>query len=509
MRNLRKKMLRLHRSKRRMALAILLLWATPSMAGPPKTSSFFDHPTGAADKQSGTRQVQTNPFCDPEAVRIQDTVQLASGANQSTLRLKPVGKAIGLQTLSQTGNDPAVAPDPNVPKLTIETPPSMVRTNPLIGSVHHSDRDLVDAEIVDAVSDQPEVYVPGNSTVVLKPTVRARNVPSTEIANHLSLEPPAQSIGSPDPHPQSAADAPGIVQRDDQRPIHFSFTDQAVTENRSEQPGTIPSKGLSSESLPVPPTDLVIDSPEPIGEMASETTSIKLSKAPQSISQTPEAPRRQNVPAIIRNPVPQPPDESPKRYRPPVAVKSVPLEIERGTMVGAANSPVQAAPNFQPQGVALAKGIEGQLPTLHLCLAQVRSLTVGGTLQAARLADTSICKIVESGSNQLKLIGTSEGVTTLVVIAQSETPDQKPMRRAFEIHVTEAAHGRGESLVETCSLLNRSISETFPACDVVVLEQGDELMVAGRCDSQESAIKILRMVRKTCLVPVKDELIVH
>ncbi len=509
MRNLRKKMLRLQRFKNRMALAILLLSATPSMAGPPTSSSFFASSADAAANQSWPRQVQTNPFCDPESLQVPETVQLASGGDQSTLRLKPVGKAIGLRTLNETGSGPMETTDPNESKITIEAVPSIVRTNPLIGSVHHGDRDLVNAKIMDAVPEPQAVAVRRESMVVLKPTVRTRKAIAPEATNNLTLEPPTQTIDSPHAQPESAAVVPQIVPRREAEPIHFSLTDQSASQSRSEQQAETNSGAASADSSAAVQMESISDSQLSNSEMTAESASIQLSEAPTTNVQTPPTSRRPNVPTITHNQVQQPTDPSHKRYRPPVAVKSVPLEIERVASNGAEDSPVHAAPNFEPNVVALANGIDRDLPTLHLCLAQVRCLTIGGTLQSAQLADTSICKIVESGSNQLKLIGTSEGVTTLIVIAESESADHKSMRRAFEIHVSEAPQSRGDSLVETCALLNRSIRETFPACEVIVLEQGNELMVAGRCDSQESAKKILRMVRKTCLVPVKDELVVH
>ena len=201
--------------------------------------------------------------------------------------------------------------------------------------------------------------------------------------------------------------------------------------------------------------------------------------------------------------------DQPKRYRPPVAVKTVPLEIERGSNNGIVSAPVQAVPEFEPHAVTLVNSAEGKIPTLHMSLTQVRSLTLGGTLHSAHVADTSICKAVESGPRQLKLIGTGEGTTKLIVVAESDTADGKTLQREFEIQVSEAPQAKDDSIVETVRSLNHSIREKFPHCEVAVFDRGDELMVAGRCDSQESAKKIMRMVRKTCLVPVKDELIVH
>ena len=209
-----------------------------------------------------------------------------------------------------------------------------------------------------------------------------------------------------------------------------------------------------------------------------------------------------------------------QHFRPPVAVTKVPSPYRRGPSqrgpsqrVDAQAETVTAKPSAKVQPVAemnlAARGksttsSNHKLTPLYMKSAQVKSLTVGGELREVRVADPSVCRAVASGPNQVKLIGTGNGVTQLVVWAQTDEPNQPIRMRAFQVHVDQVDRGGA-----TPELLDQSIRAAFPQCRVVLSEEGGELIVSGQCDSEESAEKIIRMIRKTCLVPVQDRLIVR
>jgi Flp pilus assembly secretin CpaC len=139
-------------------------------------------------------------------------------------------------------------------------------------------------------------------------------------------------------------------------------------------------------------------------------------------------------------------------------------------------------------------------------LAQVRSLTLGAELQSVRIADKSVCQAFAAGPNKLKLIGTGNGTTRLVVYAKPVPGQSEPRVRSFDVHVKEASKINTESTEVRTEILNQTIQQTFPESDVVVRRSGNELVVMGRCGSEAVAKKIVRLVRRTCLVPVKDQL---
>jgi Flp pilus assembly secretin CpaC len=163
-------------------------------------------------------------------------------------------------------------------------------------------------------------------------------------------------------------------------------------------------------------------------------------------------------------------------------------------------------PTFANRQSIVDAGIK--LTPLYMKSAQVRSLTVAGELQDIQVADSSVCRAVAVGPNQLKLIGTGNGITQLVVWAKTDEPNQPVKMRAFEVHVdrVDPAVAAGGS---TSQMLQQSIRDAFPQCQVELMQEGGHLIVRGRCDSPQSAEKIIRMIRKTCNVPVNDQLIVR
>lgn len=222
-----------------------------------------------------------------------------------------------------------------------------------------------------------------------------------------------------------------------------------------------------------------------------------------------------------------------KRYRPPVAVQAIPGTVTRQNPIASKTAPkVQAVPEMvidvtktQPPAPDLQQGMrldtaselkdrglilgpDVKLTQLHMNQAQVRSLTLGGSVRGMRVGDKGVCQAFASGPNQLKLIGTGIGTTRLVVWAQNNGKDDEVLMRAFEIHVDEFVPSEGNSIESTTVLLNQSIQKVFPQSQAKVQLVRGELWVTGTCESQESAEKILRMVRKSCLIPVRDQLTV-
>jgi hypothetical protein len=219
-----------------------------------------------------------------------------------------------------------------------------------------------------------------------------------------------------------------------------------------------------------------------------------------------------------------------QRYRPPVAVMPVPSDYMRETTTESATSDpsksslvqqaIEAPPSIieappspatSAESTSLPQAIVDanvKLTPLYMKSAQVRSLTVAGELQDIQVVDSSVCRAVAVGPNQLKLIGTGNGITQLVVWAKTDEPNQPIKMRAFEVHV-DRVDPAVEAGGSTSELLHQSIRDAFPKCQVELLQEGGQLIVRGRCDSPQSAEKIIRMIRKTCAVPVKDQLIVR
>ncbi|MFG0261677.1 MAG: pilus assembly protein N-terminal domain-containing protein, partial [Novipirellula sp. JB048] len=258
--------------------------------------------------------------------------------------------------------------------------------------------------------------------------------------------------------------------------------------------------------------------PLPGDQTASVQATESMAPAPRSVARQLEAPAAVATPAAPREAAaPQPS----KRYRPPVAVQSPPLGFER-TAVDPTTAIQPAAPP-RLSGVERAEGktnrahptqlshsppTDGEATPLYMSRAQVRTLTLGGVLRRVNIQDQNVCHAIAAGSNELKLIGAGRGTTRLVVWAESPN-DGASMVRHFDVHVQDAVEATGNSVGDKAEILTRTIKQSFPESNVVIRTVGEQLVINGTCSSEETASKILRMVRKTCLIPVRDELIIR
>ena len=204
-----------------------------------------------------------------------------------------------------------------------------------------------------------------------------------------------------------------------------------------------------------------------------------------------------------------------RRYRPPVAVDSPPIAIARDISSEAESISVPTVQSIEtPMFVleelseqakieALPEVAASKSSALYMTRTQVRSLTIGGHVRRVAVGDKNVCQAFAAGPNQLKLIGTGSGVTRLVVWADST--DSSPTRvRSFEIHVEDKAAPVGIS--DKTVVLNQSIRQAFPNSRINVQQQKNSLVASGDCQSEEMAKDIIRMIRKTCLIPVRDEI---
>lgn len=168
-----------------------------------------------------------------------------------------------------------------------------------------------------------------------------------------------------------------------------------------------------------------------------------------------------------------------------------------------------AGPQHAPKREAASDHVaQHSLTPLYLSRAQVRSLTIRGQLRKVSVDDRSVCQAVAAGSSQIKLIGTGKGQTRLVVWATA-AGGQKVASREFAVHVTDSVEASTDPASEKMSVLSQSIHQAFPNSDVTIQLLTDQIVVSGSCYSEDSAKRIIRMVRKTCLVPVRDELVVR
>ncbi|TWU27056.1 hypothetical protein Pla52o_09150 [Novipirellula galeiformis] len=564
MRDLRTSLKKQKRTRQRAALSLLVIavsssWLTPSTtlgaepnALAPTATTFRImpplplQPIQQIDYQTtGPGQtVRANPFCETEPVTksVDPAIQLASGDAPAAIRLKPIGAAIGLHPIGS----PRIVSSSGAALTIEELPAPSIQPNPLVGSAHHGNGDLVEA-VVDLTSTGPAIP----STVNAQTSVNERTVESSP-----ALDLPT----STDDQRDAVVDSPNLEPLPDSEPIYFSLSDDSTglvvpADQASDESVEINSEEIDSETMAVDTTSRETDSSvlekdsrgseNVVVEMAtepawsnsnpntgpqvqpqlrplnetSESSAESMEHSPRGMSGHPHltaqvAPTFERPKDATRQPA--------KRYRPPVAVQAPPLGYERseGPTTAAAVqsvSPPMLSDEDHVEGI-IGEGSGTQVthlpqPTgaatpLYITRAQVRTLTIGGDLRRVSIEDQNICHAIAAGSNELKLIGAGHGTTRLVVWADGAT-DGRSMVRQFDVHVQDAVEATGNSVGDKAQLLTRTIKQSFPDSKVVVKTVGDQLVIHGTCSSEATASKILRMVRKTCLIPVRDELTIR
>ena len=308
--------------------------------------------------------------------------------------------------------------------------------------------------------------------------------------------------------------------------------------NAADQPNLVDAAVSDANPLAFPePLDAPTKKPNSLIrsdhlETAQVTRSPVLS-APKSTESRGDSPRQLPMPVtttdqLVEKPSTRDSQATAATHRvAPVAISAVPVKLQNRGLATPENldRQIQISPamtvgadfdNTVPNTDSLSDSFRSGPRTfapqvkrvpLYMKRAQVRSLTVAGELQDIRVVDTSICQVVVVGPNRIKLIAAGSGITELMVWAKTEAQDQPVRMRIFKVHVENvdpsvASGGR------TTQMLHEAIRNAFPHSNIAISHQGAELIVSGRCRSQEDAEKIIRMVRSTCLVTVQDRLTV-
>lgn len=143
------------------------------------------------------------------------------------------------------------------------------------------------------------------------------------------------------------------------------------------------------------------------------------------------------------------------------------------------------------------------LATFELeCLAAT-TMNLAGNLMAIAVQDENVCKALHN-ERTVSLVGNQSG-TTLV---QFWTTESGSTPQVVRVNVSQQ-WGRVQATPSDVKDIRQVITQGFPRSDVKILSKEDGTFeVRGTTDTEESAKRILELVRKLYLVPVKDSLTV-
>ncbi len=131
------------------------------------------------------------------------------------------------------------------------------------------------------------------------------------------------------------------------------------------------------------------------------------------------------------------------------------------------------------------------------------NIDLTGRLFGLAVQDESVCKVIQN-DRTVSLIGNQVG-TTLVQIWSTDLGD-KP--QVIRVNVTQKK-GWVQTGREDVKDIKQVVAQNFPRAEVNIVSLNDGgIEVRGTTDSEESAKRILELVRKVYLVPVKDKVAV-
>lgn len=129
------------------------------------------------------------------------------------------------------------------------------------------------------------------------------------------------------------------------------------------------------------------------------------------------------------------------------------------------------------------------------------NIDLTGKLLGLAVQDESVCKVIQN-DRMVSLVGNQIG-STLVQIWSADLGD-KP--QVIRVNVTQKK-GRVQTGRDDVKDIKQVIAQNFPRAEVNIINLSDGgIEVRGTTESEESAKRILELVRKVYLVPVKDKL---
>ncbi len=131
------------------------------------------------------------------------------------------------------------------------------------------------------------------------------------------------------------------------------------------------------------------------------------------------------------------------------------------------------------------------------------SMDLSSKLTALAVQDENICKVLHNGRT-ISIVGNQQG-TSLVQIWTSDLGERPQLIR---VNVSQQ-RGKVQATRNEVKDIKQVIAQSFPGADVNIISKDDgSIEVRGKTESEESAKRILELVRKLYLVPVKDKLTV-
>ncbi len=132
-----------------------------------------------------------------------------------------------------------------------------------------------------------------------------------------------------------------------------------------------------------------------------------------------------------------------------------------------------------------------------------KAVDIPGGIKAITIENEDVCRVLYD-TKTISLVGNQSG-TTLVQIWTSEAKETPIFVRVNVSQPWQKSNSKPTDVPD----VKLAVAQAFPNAKVDVFTNADgTIEVRGTTDSEDSAIRILEIVRKVCLVPVKDNVTV-
>jgi hypothetical protein len=133
----------------------------------------------------------------------------------------------------------------------------------------------------------------------------------------------------------------------------------------------------------------------------------------------------------------------------------------------------------------------------------VRAIKLDSPVSQVQSDNLSVCAAIKAATGQIQLIATGVGSTRLSVHTVGTDGIETVGR--YEVTVGDVRSSTVDSQESIAMTLTQTVQSAFPGSNVLVSAEAGRLIVTGSCPDEESARRMLRMIRSVCKAPVVDK----
>lgn len=193
---------------------------------------------------------------------------------------------------------------------------------------------------------------------------------------------------------------------------------------------------------------------------------------------------------------------------PPSTITEAPAGLPKATNAALDIGPGHAGSAKVSNAVARPKGmlpipVTAATATVEIASQSATAMDLHGTITAVAVENEDVCRVIHN-ERTISIVGNTVGSS----IVQIWTNEMQEVPLVVRVNVSQHLQ-RPSAKPNDVQEVKQAIEKAFPRAKVNIVSNDDGMIeVRGTTDTEDSAKRILEIVRKLCLVPVKDKLTV-